>query len=88
MAIMSSVSGTLTLLGLVYANKFIEKSAAHLSGHTLAALVEEMEQYLAQLRRVSNGKQVSALEGSIREARQRLNSQRYEDINPSVPTHP
>lgn len=47
-----------------------------------------MEQYLATLRRVSTGKQVSALEGSIRDARQRLHSQRYDNGMHNAPTQP
>jgi len=47
-----------------------------------------MEQYLATLRRVSTGKQVTALEGSIREARQRLHNQRYDNGMHNAPTQP
>lgn len=54
----------------------IEKCLAHLHGSDLQALVYEMEQYLVQLRRISSGKQVTALETSIRESHQRLDSER------------
>jgi len=69
-------------------NIVTEKSAAHLSGHALQALIEEMEQYLLTLRRVSTGKQVTALEASIRDARQRLHSQRYDNGMHNAPTQP
>lgn len=65
-----------------------EKSGAHLQGHTLASLIEEMEQYLLQLRRVSTGKQVTAFENTIREARHRLDRQGLEDGIHSAPTQP
>lgn len=84
MAIMLFVSAH--LVATVFTNGRAEKSAARLSGHALQALIEEMEQYLSTLRRVSNGKQVTALEGSIRDARQRLHSQQYE--NGITPTQP
>ena len=77
--------------GLSYfipANGISERSAAHLYGNALASVIEEMEQYLMQLRRVSTGKQVTSLENSIREARQRLNSQRYENGIHHAPTQP
>jgi len=74
------------LVETVFTNGRAEKSAARLSGHALQALIDEMEQYLSTLRRVSNGKQVTALEGSIRDARQRLHGQQYE--NGMTPTQP
>jgi len=47
-----------------------------------------MEQYLAQLRRVSTGKQVAALEDSIRTARGRLDKQRQHNGVLKAPTQP
>lgn len=67
------------------ANGGAEKSAAHLDGHALRALLDEMEQYLMQLRRVSTGKQIAALENSVRDARQRLHSQHQNMIH-NAPT--
>lgn len=65
-----------------------EKSAAHLHGHALEAQIMEMEQYLSQLRRVSTGKQVAALENSICEAKQRLGSPRYNAGLAGAPMQP
>lgn len=56
-----------------------EKCAKHLQGHALQAVLEEMEKYHLQLRKVSNGKQVAALELSCREARMRLDTQRRQE---------
>lgn len=67
-------------------NVTVEKSTFHLTGQNLATIIEEMEDYLSQLQRVSSGKQVSALQKSIVEARGRLNKQTY-SVN-HVPTHP
>jgi len=61
---------------------------AHLTGATLSALIDEMEQYLAQLRRVSTGKQVAALEDSIRTARGRLDKHRQHNGILKAPTQP
>lgn len=73
---------------ITHTNEIIEKCAARLSGHALEDLIEQMEQYLSTLRRVSNGKQVTALDGSIRNARQRLHSQQYETGMHIAPTQP
>lgn len=66
------------------ANLEAEKCAKHLQGHALQAVLEEMEKYHVQLRKVSNGKQVAALESSCREARMRLEAQRRRDTAPSL----
>lgn len=47
-----------------------------------------MEQYLSQLRRVSTGKQTTALEASIREARTRLHAQRAMNLVLHAPNEP
>lgn len=81
----------------------IEKSAAHLNGHALQILLDDMEHYLSQLRRVSTGKQTAALEASIRDARSRLHghqaqqpqngqhgqyTQRHHNLILNAPTEP
>lgn len=49
-----------------------------MSGTMLENALLEMEVYLSQLRRVSTGKQVSALEQTVHAARHQLEKERYQ----------
>lgn len=60
----------------------------HLQGPALQSVVEDMQRYLAQLRRVSTGKQVAALEENIRIAQNRLDSHRQHNNMLCAPTQP